>query len=44
MLTQLQAAEAGQAETDPGEAALLGALTSSDWEPMGTESTFVLND
>ena len=27
MLPQLQAAQAGQAETDPGEAALLGALT-----------------
>ena len=41
MLPQLQAAQAGHAETNPGEAALIDALTSTDWEPMGTISTFV---
>ena len=44
MLPQLQAARAGQAEEDPGEAALICALTWTDWKPMGTEHTFVLKD
>ena len=44
MLPQLQAAQAGHVEADPGETALLGALTWTDWESMGNKTTFVLKD